>query len=183
MRRRTPIALLLLGISVPLLAQQFKNPDNLAPDVPTPQIVVEEMLRAAKIKPGETVYDLGCGDGRILISAAQQFSAKAVGIEMSRDIFEKTSARIKSLGLDDRVKIIHGNALRVDLSPADVVTIYLLTSSNERLKPIFERDLHEGARVVSHDYEIRGWKPAEVRRLAVMGREHTIYVYEIHAKQ
>jgi precorrin-6B methylase 2 len=179
MRRFTLLALTLLSASAVSFAQQFKNPDNLGPDVPTPQTIVEQMLRMAKIRPGETVYDLGCGDGRILITAAQQFNAKAVGIEMSRDIFESTSARIKSMGLDDRVRIIHGNALHVDLTPADVVTLYLLTSSNERLKPILERQLKAGARVVSHDYEIRGWKPLDVSRMTAMGRTHAIYVYQL----
>jgi ubiquinone/menaquinone biosynthesis C-methylase UbiE len=162
-------------------AQQFKNPNNLGPDMPTPQPVVEMMLKAAKVKPGEVVYDLGCGDGRIVITAAQEYDAKGVGIEMSRDIFDKTEARVKSLGLQDKVQVIHGNALHVDLSPADVVTLYLLTSSNERLKPSLAK-LHPGARVVSHDFQIRGWVPTSVQKVTVMGMVHTVYLYEIKPK-
>ena len=133
----------------------------------------------AKLKPGETVFDVGCGDGRILVTAAQEFKAKGVGIEMSRDIYESTVARIKSLGLADRISIIHGNALHADFSPADVVTVYLLTSSNARLKPMFEKQLKPGARVVSHDYEIRGWTPSDMKKINFMGRQHTIFVYTI----
>ena len=159
----------------------LKDPNNLGPDVPTPDAVVDWMLTAAKVQPGETVYDLGCGDGRILIAAAQKFQAKAVGIEMSRDIFEKTSARIKDLGLQNQIQVIKGNALHVDLSPADVVTLYLLTSSNDRLKPAFAK-LHAGARVVSHDYKIPGWKPTATTSVLVMHTRHTIYVYQIGPK-
>ncbi len=163
-------------------AQKFKNPDTLGPDYPTPQSVVDRMLQAAHVLPGEMVYDLGCGDGRIIVTAVQKFKARAVGIELSRDIYDKTSARIKSLGLSDQAKVVHGNALHYDLSPADVVTLYLLTSSNDRLRPAFERYLKPGARVVSHDYEIRGWQPAVVEKMEADGRPHIIYVYDIKAK-
>lgn len=170
--------LILIALAAAASGQQFKNPDNLGPNIPTPLTVVEEMLKAAKLQPGETVYDLGCGDGRILIAAAQKYNAKAVGIEMSRDIYESTTAKVKAMGLDDKIQVIHGNALHADLSSADVVTLYLLTSSNDRLKPALAK-MHAGARVVSHDYEIRGWKPIAVSRVTVRGMVHTIYVYEI----
>jgi predicted RNA methylase len=128
------------------------------------------------------VYDLGCGDGRIVITAAQKFKAHAVGIEIRRDIYESTLGRVASLGLSDQVRIIHGNAMKTDLSPADVVTLYLLTSSNEKLKPMLIHDLKPTARVVSHDYEIRGWKPAATEKMKVGGSVHTIYVYRIDSK-
>lgn len=172
-------ALILIAFAAVVASgQQFKSPDNLGPNISTPVAVVDEMLKAAKVQPGETVYDLGCGDGRILIAAVQQFNAKAVGIEMSRDIYESTSAKVKAMGLDDRIQVIHGNALHADLSGADVVTLYLLTSSNDRLKPVLQK-LHPGARVVSHDYEIRGWKPISVSKVTCRGMVHTVYVYEI----
>jgi len=167
-----------LALSQIASAQQFKDPDNLGPDIPTPQSVVDEMLKVAQVKPGETVYDLGCGDGRILITAAQKYSAKGVGVEMSRDIYEKTAAHIKSMGLDGKIQVIHGNALHTDLSPADVVTLYFLTSSNERLKPLLAK-LHPGARVVSHDYAIRGWTPVQVVKVPSMGVMHVVYLYEV----
>ena len=163
-------------------AQKFSDPDTLAPAFPTPQTIVERMLSLAQVKPGETVYDLGCGDGRIVITAAQQFKAHAVGIEIRRDIYETTLGRVNSLGLTDQVKIVHGNALRTDLRPADVVTLYLLTSSNEKLKPVLVQYLKPSARVVSHDFEIRGWKTAAVEKVNVDGRPHTIYLYRMDSK-
>lgn len=162
-------------------AQSFKDPGNLGPDFHSPLPVVNEMLRAAKVQRGEMVYDLGCGDGRILIAAVRDFGARAVGIEFNRDIYDKTVAHIKELNLDDRIQVIHENALVADLSGADVVTLYLLTSSNDRLKPAFSK-LHAGARVVSHDYRITGWKPTATSVVNVGGKPHTIYVYEIQPK-
>lgn len=162
-------------------AQHFTDKDTLAPVYPSPQTVVEQMLTLAQVQPGEMVYDLGCGDGRIVITAAQKFKARAVGIEIRREVYERTLARVASLGLSDQVKIVHGNALRADLSPADVVTLYLLTSSNERLKPVLQT-LKPSARIVSHDFEIRGWKPASVSRINVDGHGHTIYLYRADAR-
>ena len=173
-----PILTVLSLIAFPVSAQQF-NADNLAPYIPSPQVVVDRMLELARIKPGETVYDLGSGDGRILVTAAQKFKARAVGIELSPELCKLTTEKIGRLGLSDQVKVVHANLLKEDLSPADVVTIYLLTSSNMRLRPKLEKDLHAGARVVSNDYEIRGWQPKEKVSLKVDGAGHTIYLYEI----
>jgi SAM-dependent methyltransferase len=167
------------GMATDAQGQRFSDRDTLAPVFPTPEMVVDQMLTIAQVRPGEMVYDLGCGDGRIVIAAAQKFKARAVGIEIRRDVYERTLATVASLGLSDQVRIVHGNALKYDLSPADVVTLYLLTSSNERLKPMLLKDLKPSARVVSHDFEIRGWKPATVNKMAVGGRLHTIYLYRI----
>lgn len=181
MRALSLVSVLIFPIAL-LHGQKFSNPDTLAPDFPTPQPVVEKMLAIARIKPADTVYDLGCGDGRILISAVRTYHCKAVGVELSRDIYERTCARIRALSLDDQISIIHGNALHIDLSSADVVTLYLLTSSNERLRPQLEHYLKPGARVVSHDFEIHGWKPAQVETLTVDGRPHKIYLYVMKPK-
>ncbi len=169
-----PIALLFPGAAT---AQKFTNPDTLAPDFPTPQLVVDRMLALAAVKPTDVVYDLGCGDGRILISAVRTYHCRAVGIELSRDIYDRTCLRIQSLGLTDRITVIHGNALHTDLSPANVVTLYLMTSTNERLKPQMEQLLKPGSRVVSHDYEIHGWKATKVDVVNVDGRPHKIFLY------
>jgi precorrin-6B methylase 2 len=176
--------LLLLGTAAlyPVAAQRYTDPDTLAPSFPTPQEVVERMLTLAQVKPGEAVYDLGCGDGRIVITAAQKFKARGVGIEIRRDIYESTLARVSSLGLADQVKIVQGNALKADLTGADVVTLYLLTSSNDKLKPQLIKDLKPGARVVSHDFEIRGWKPVVTDKMMVSGHAHIIYVYRMDSK-
>lgn len=162
-----------------LHAQKFTNPDTLAPDFPTPHPVVDRMLGLANIKPTDVVYDLGCGDGRILISAVHNYHCRAVGVELSRDIYERTCLKIKALGLSDQITMVHGNALHTDLSPADVVTLYLMTSTNERLRPQMERCLKPGARVVSHDFEIHGWKATHEEILKVEGRPHKIFLYVI----
>lgn len=142
-------------------------------------MVVEKMLQAGHVKAGDMVYDLGSGDGRIVITAAQQFGARGVGVEIQPDLCRKAVERIKSLGLEDRVSMVEGSALRVDLSPADVVTMFFLTSSNEKIKPNLEKYLKTGARVVSNEFPITGWKPVEVVRLKSGSMNHTIYVYEI----
>src|SRR4051812_21691274 len=98
-------------------AQDFA--DNLAPYIPSPQLVVDRMLDAARLKPGEMVYDLGSGDGRVVITAAQKYKAYAVGIEISDILCESATKKVNSLGLMPFVKIVHDNALKVDLSPAD----------------------------------------------------------------
>jgi ubiquinone/menaquinone biosynthesis C-methylase UbiE len=162
-------------------AQRYTDPDTLAPAFPTPEGVVDRMLELSGLKAGETLYDLGCGDGRIVIAAAQKYKAKAVGVEIRRDIYETTSGRVRSLGLTDLVRIVHGNALKTDISQADVVTLYLLTSSNDRMKPVLST-MKPGARVVSHDFEIHGWKPLATERMMVANRPHMIYLYQIPAK-
>jgi SAM-dependent methyltransferase len=181
MRVKSLVSLVLFPIAA-LHAQRFHDPDTLAPDFPTPQVVVDRMLVLASVKPTDTVYDLGCGDGRILISAVRTYHCRAVGVELSRDIYEKTCARILSLGLTDRISIVHGNALHTDLTPADVVTLYLMTSTNERLKPQMERYLKPGSRVVSHDYEVHGWKPVHEEEIKVDGRPHKIFLYVMKSK-
>jgi SAM-dependent methyltransferase len=176
-----PFALLIFAPS--LQAQRFGNLEVLAPDFPTPQVVIDKMLELAHLKPGEMVYDLGSGEGHIVITAARKFKARAVGIELSPELCKLATLHVKALGLEDQVKIIHANLLKVDLSPADVVTIYLLTASNELLRPNLERDLKPGTRVVSHDYQIRGWKPSAVEKVSAEGRWRTIYLYEIGLKK
>jgi predicted RNA methylase len=170
---------LLLTVTLPVLAQKLNPMENLGPDVPTPQSVVERMLEAGRVKPTDTVYDLGSGDGRIVIAAAQIYGAKAVGVELRPDFCEKARERVKSLGLDDKVSIMEGNVLHVDLSAADVVTMYFPTSSNELLRPNLEHWLKPGARVVSNQFPVKGWKTAQVVRVKTGSMEHTIYVYEI----
>jgi predicted RNA methylase len=160
-------------------AQQFGPAENLGPTISTPQMIVDRMLEAAHIKPGDMVYDLGSGDGRILITAVQKFGARAVGIEIDPDQVEKARSRVHSLGLDDRISVLHASALRADLSPADVVTMYFLTSTNEKLKPNLEKCLKPGARVVSNQFPIKGWRASEAVIVKMGAVEHTIYVYRI----
>lgn len=156
--------------------------DSLAPFVPSPQAVVERMLELAEIKAGETVYDLGCGDGRILITAARKYKARGVGIELSPELVQQAQRRVRELGLENQIRIVEGNLLDADLHGADVVTLYLLTSSNEQLKPKLEASLRRGARVVSHDFVIPGWQPARIEKVQVGRRIHTIYLYSMPPK-
>ena len=150
---------------------------SIAPYVPSPLEVIKQMLTLADLKPGEKLYDLGCGDGRILIMAAQEFGAEAVGVELNLSLVREGREKASSLGLEEKVKIIHGNLFDIDVSPADVVTLYLTTSANEKVKPKLEKELRPGARVVSHDFMIPGWKPVKTVRFRENYRTHTIYLY------
>jgi predicted RNA methylase len=177
--RLKTIAILAAG-AAGLLWGQAKGPANrLAPYVPSPEAVVIRMLELAEIKPGETLYDLGCGDGRILILAAQRFHANAVGIELSEKLVRHAEAQAAQLGLQQRIKVIQGDMREADLRGADVVTMYLSRQTNEQLKPILKSQLKAGARVVSHDYPIVGWKPSRVEKVDVLNRPHTIYLYRM----
>jgi protein-L-isoaspartate O-methyltransferase len=161
-------------------AKHYTN--SLAPYVVSPQEIVDRMLELADLKPGEKLYDLGSGDGRILITAVVRFKAKAVGVEISDDLVASTNDRIRRLGLDNDARVIHGNFLDTDLSPADVVTLYLATDANEMLRPNLEKYLRNGARVVSHDYRVPGWKPKLVDR-DPLSHGHIIYLYEMPPKK
>lgn len=177
-------AALAFAVADPLAAQ--RRPDvskSLAPFVPSPPRVVELMLDAANLKPGEVVYDLGCGDGRVLITAAQKYRARAVGIEISESLVNAARREVRKLGLESQVEVIHGDAASADVRQADVVTLYLLTHSNDLLRPMLEAQLKPGARVVSHDFEIRGWKPMRVETCRVYNRNHKIYVYQMPQKK
>jgi precorrin-6B methylase 2 len=165
--------------TLPGFAQQFGPAENLAPPIPTPQTVVERMLEMARLKPGDVIYDLGSGDGRIVITAAQRYGVQAVGIELMPELCRQARARIEAAGLTNRIRIIEGSALRVDLSPADVVTMFFLTGSNERLRPALERQLHQGVRVVSNEFPVRGWKVQDTVHVRVGRMDHTIFLYEI----
>jgi SAM-dependent methyltransferase len=173
-------AVLVLGLA-PAAWAQFPGiqPNRLAPYVPSPAKVVDRMLSLAAVSDKDTVYDLGSGDGRIVIMAARQFGAQAVGVEIDEELVTKTRDRIKELNLDDSVRIVQQDLMDVDLSPASVVTLYLLWTSNKKLRPNLEKGLKEGTRVVSHDFRIEGWKPVQTEKLRGDGRNHTIYLYEV----
>lgn len=153
----------------------------IAPFVATPLPVVKQMLTLAQLRHGEIIYDLGCGDGRVVIMAAQEFGARGVGVEMREDLAKQALSKVSEMGLEGRVKIVQGDMFKVDLSQADVVTLYLTTSANDKVKPKLESELKPGARVVSHDYEILGWRPVKIDNFCENPRlgypSHTIYVY------
>jgi len=154
----------------------------IAPYVATPMPVVRQMIILAELKPGENFYDLGAGDGRTVIMAAKDFGAKAVGVELREDLTKRTLNSIYELGLERKVEILQKDIFNVDLSPADVVFLYLTTSANDKIKPKLESELRPGTRIVSHDYEILGWKPSKTDNFCENPRlgypSHTIYVYK-----
>jgi len=153
----------------------------IAPFVASPMPVVRRMLELAELRSGEVLYDLGSGDGRAVIMAAKEFGANAVGIELREDLVKKALNSVQELGIQDKVKIVHSDLFEVDLSQADVVFLYLTTSANEKVKPKLEAELKPSARVVSHDYEIVGWRPIKVDNFCENPRlgypSHTIYLY------
>jgi len=154
----------------------------IAPFVPSPMPVVQHMLKLADLKAGEVLFDLGAGDGRTVTMAAKSFGARAVGVELREDLAKKALGTIHENGLSDRVTIVNGDMFTVNLSSADVVFLYLTTSANEKIKPKLETELKKGVRVVSHDYEIVGWKPLKVDNFCENPQlgypSHTIYLYE-----
>jgi predicted O-methyltransferase YrrM len=153
----------------------------IAPFVPSPVQVIQFMLKLADLKAGEVLFDLGAGDGRTVIMAAKAFGARAVGVELREDLAKKALSTIHDGGLADRVTIVNGDMFSVNLTSADVVFLYLTTSANEKIRPKLETDLRKGVRVVSHDYEIVGWKPVKVENFCENPKlgypSHTIYLY------
>jgi predicted RNA methylase len=154
----------------------------IAPFVPSPVQVIQFMFRLADLKAGEVLFDLGAGDGRTVIMAAKSFGARAVGVELREDLAKKALNTIHESGLSDRVTIVNGDLFGVNLKSADVVFLYLTTSANEKVRPKLEAELRKGVRVVSHDYEIVGWKPVKVENYCENPKlgypSHTIYLYE-----
>ncbi len=154
----------------------------IAPFVPSPVQVIEFMFKLAGLKAGEVLFDLGAGDGRTVILAAKSFGARAVGVELREDLAKKALNTIHESGLSDRVTIVNGDMFSVNLTSADVVFLYLTTSANEKIRPKLEADLRKGVRVVSHDYEIVGWRPLRVENYCENPKlgypSHTIYLYQ-----
>jgi len=162
----------------PAQSDSGKYLEHLVPFVPTPLDVAQKMLEVAKVQPDDVVYDLGSGDGRIVILAAQKFGAHAVGVELNSDLYEESSERIRKLGLQGRAQILHENMFEVNVRHATVVTLYLLTAVNERLRPMLTTQLRSGARIVSHDFQIPGWQPAQtVDMLSKNGVPSKIFLY------
>jgi SAM-dependent methyltransferase len=161
-----------------------KRPDaaNLAPYVPTPQEVVDRMLQLAGVTKGDVVYDLGCGDGRIPITAAQQYGARGVGVDIDPQRIAEANANAKRAGVAHLVSFKLQDALATDLSEATVVTLYLLSSSNLKLRPILTRQLKPGARIVSHNFSMGDWEPEKVDTFILAGGSRTLYLWKADGK-
>ena len=153
--------------------------ERVAPFVPTPMEIVDRMLEVARTGENDVVYDLGSGDGRIVLRAAERFGARAVGVELDHLLAVESADKAKEMKLDHRVKIIEADLFQTDISPASVVTVYLLLSTNDRLRPVLEAQLKPGTRVVAHDIRIPGWEPAREEEVRIGMGTHYIYLYEI----
>jgi protein-L-isoaspartate O-methyltransferase len=163
------LAVLILSLTCPAIAQGGPQAEDqgsgeeskvLSAYEGTPLPVVEKMLELAQVRPNDVVYDIGSGDGRVLIMAARKFGARGVGIELDSHYFEESQARIWDLGLRDRIQLVHGDVLDQDLSLADVVTIYMTPYALWKLRPHLEKFLHQGMRIVTVVDQVPGWKPA-----------------------
>ncbi len=156
-------------------------PYSVAPYVPTPINVVKKMLKLAEVGPDDVVYDLGCGDGRILFTAVEEFDVKkAVGYDLNPTMCGTVQLNIDKKGLEGRIEVVNGNFFLADLTPASVVTLYLTTSGNSKLRPKLMEELASGARVVSHDFPVHGWTTRKIDNpdYYQVG-SHKIYVYGI----
>jgi SAM-dependent methyltransferase len=155
--------------------------DRLAPFVPTPHDVVNKMLELAHVSSGDVVYDLGSGDGRIVIAAAKAFGARGVGIDIDPARVAEATRNAQAAGVSNLVEFRVGDAMQADVSGATVVTLYLLSSANRRLQPMLQRQLKPGARVVSHNFGMGAdWPPEKVEQFTdSMGSTRTLYLWTI----
>ena len=149
--------------------------------IPTPRNIVRQMLLLSKLRRGELLYDLGAGDGRILIEAVRGFGARCVGVEIDPERITRLKERLASTGVE--AEIIEGDLMEVDLSRADVVAIYLSDSVNSKLAPKLDRELKSGARVVSLDYVLPGWKDEKRMTISNAGMKRVIYLYSKQGRQ
>lgn len=164
-----------------------QNPSEEVPFVPTPQTVVDAMLKIAQVRPGDFVMDLGSGDGRIVITAARQHGADGLGIEYDATLIERANKAAEEAGVADRVSFIKHDLFDTDLSQATVLTLYLLPEVNMGLRPRILEQLRPGARVVSHDWDMGDWEPDAKIEVDAPGKEvgahqkSTVYMWIVPA--
>jgi precorrin-6B methylase 2 len=167
-----------LAVAIALLLV-FPSPQVIAPYVPTPEDVVHRMLKLAGTTAKDVVYDLGCGDGRIPIAAAKTYGARAVGIDIDPKRIEESRANAKAAGVEHLVEFRLQDALTADVSPATIVTLYMLGSGNAKLRPVITRQLRPGARIVSHAFSMGPlWPPDKIDQfVSARGDEVTLYLW------
>jgi SAM-dependent methyltransferase len=152
------------------------------PYVPTPERVVDEMLKLTKVTKDDVVYDLGCGDGRIVITAAKQYGARGVGVDIDPERIKESKENARKAAVTDRVKFVQRDLFKMDLKEATVVALYLLPEINLKLRPKLFRELKPGTRIVSHEFDMGEWKPEQLVRMRV-DRNHVLYYWTIPAKE
>ena len=164
-------------------AQKYNDEGKkIVPYVPTPQEVVERMLELAQVKKGDVVYDLGSGDGRIVVTAAKKYGVKAVGFEIDPERIKESAENIKKAGVGDLVEIRQQDIRTVDLSPATVLTMYLLPEVNLMVRPNIWKEMKPGSRVVSHDFDMGDWKPLKTEHIKDGSSwDHTLYLWHVEA--
>lgn len=161
-----------------VVAQEGK----IVPYVPTPQEVVERMLELAQVKKGDVVYDLGSGDGRIVVTAAKKYGVKAIGFEIDPQRIKESHENIKKAGVEHLVEIRQQDIRTVDLSPANVLTMYLLPEVNLMIRPNIWKQMKPGSRIVSHDFDMADWKPLKTEYIKDGSSwDHTLYLWHIEA--
>lgn len=164
----------LSGTALDALAQRTdRGPDVIF--VPTDFQVVNQMLKLAEVTSKDIVYDLGCGDGRFVVTAAQQFGARGVGVDIDPQRIKEARALAKRTGADKRVRFIEGDLFETDISEATVVTLYLLTRLNLKLRPKLQKELKPGTRIVSHAFDMGDWQPEKTESIV----STTIYLWRI----
>jgi SAM-dependent methyltransferase len=153
---------------------------NLAPYMATPQEVVDRMLEMADVAKGDVVYDLGSGDGRLVITAAKRYGARGVGIDIDPALISQSKTNARKEGVDTLVEFRQQDALTVDVSPASVVTLYLLSGANLKLRPTLQKQLKPGSRIVSHQFGMGDWVPTRTETIIDQrGTSRLLYLWVI----
>jgi SAM-dependent methyltransferase len=160
---------------------QVEDIERDVPFVPTPQPVVEEMLRLADPKEGEVLYDLGCGDGRIVVTAAKKYKVRGIGVDIDPERIRESNENAEKAGVSERVKFIRKNLFEMDFGDADVLCMYLLPSVNVKLRPKILEDMRPGARVVSHSFDMGDWSPDKTVQVAE-SNNRTLYFWVVPAQ-
>jgi SAM-dependent methyltransferase len=174
------LALLLIAAAVFKLGVAQSQEGKIVPYVPTPQEVVDRMLDLAQIKKGDVVYDLGSGDGRIVVTAAKKYGVRAIGFEIDPERIKESTENIKKAGVGHLVEIRQQDIRTVDLAPASVLTMYLLPEVNLLIRPNIWKQMKPGSRIVSHDFDMGDWKPLKTENMKDSSNwDHTLYLWHV----